>query len=161
MGHLDQGQAAPRAAALGPPPVRGSLKWSWVAYFRFGSRILSGLLAFSSYSLQPLTSCLIFTASHSDEDTHTSLLSLALFSRTQVSSQDNRQNPLSLQIGSFRICEHLEGINLMLTLVLTIKRGIARQSNVINVAPRAAIGSVREPGIVGQLALLAGGLMSV
>lgn len=49
----------------------------------------------------------------------------------------------------------------MLTLVLAIKRGIGGQSDVIHLNPRAAIDTIREPSVVGQLAPLAGGLMSV
>ena len=49
----------------------------------------------------------------------------------------------------------------MLTLVLAIKRGIGGQSDVIHLNPRAAIDTIESQVLWGQLAPLAGGLMSV
>lgn len=61
------------------------------------------------------------------------------------------KTPYHFRAGSFGICEHLEGIKLMLTLVLAIKRGIGGQSDVIHLNPRAAINTIREPSVVGTV----------
>lgn len=76
--------------------------------------------------------------------THAHPCSLLPFSPGQkLTARIIIENPYHFRSCSLGICEHLDGIKLMLTFVLAMKGGMAQQSCVMKMYLREAIGSLR------------------